>query len=579
MIKMINLNSYGDNFNKKRELWDFRDENGSYLAPLVYSDNRTQEDIINEILDLFDNGENLIFLKAQVGTGKSAIALSLINYLGKGIVSVPVKSLQDQYYESYLKRFKIGNLDVSMMKGKGNFNCVFEEGKKCSNSKLPCNRKLKNKETRWNIATQCKDWNPVLISYTYDKIKRGLIIEPDSYYYQAVDGEYVYVKRDSGCEYFNQYESYIKNNIAIVMNSQKWIIETLLGRKPITDIEIIDEADAFLDDLSQSININHSVLNYIELAERKKFKNIKTLHKMIDSSNIDLFDFIQKLSSVLEDCDSEYALNLSSKLMLMMLSLEDIKLHRNINPYTNEPNLQLILARPDKILEGLLNKSSSRILLMSATIHSNSILNEMFNKKITIITGETKFPGTLKIVRTGRELIINNENWNEINFKYWRVLNDLIELSKKPALCNIFSYRYLPSRPYKNILSSEDVRENQDKYIKEFKKGKRDVLFTTKYDRGLSLDNEKARSLILTKLPFPDLSDPILTEIKTNYGPRLYKKYLNNMVIRETIQNIGRVLRNNNDWSYVYSPDLKLLRLIPRIWGGNIEFINIDDKN
>src|SRR3989344_4400747 len=80
--------------------WDLNDEKGP-ITPLKFSNNKTQTDIVNEILNLIKEGTKTIFLHGACGTGKSAIALNIARKLGKSSIIVPVKALQRQYEDDY----------------------------------------------------------------------------------------------------------------------------------------------------------------------------------------------------------------------------------------------------------------------------------------------------------------------------------------------------------------------------------------------------------------------------------------------------------------------------------------------
>ena len=543
-------------------VWNLRDNSNCLISPLKFENGKNQEDIINEIIEGFEDN-SLIFLDAQVGSGKSSIALSLIDYFGKGIINCPTKVLQSQYKEDYTEKYHIPNLKISIMQGRQNFYCPYGNCK-ASNQKIPCIRKLKKKETRWKVANRCPDWSPVFPYYTYKKIVRGTLFDIDNLEYESVDGPCVYVIRGGNCKYYNQFQSYTDEKIAIIMNSQKWLIETLMGRKPVTDIEIIDEADLFLDSLAFNLTISHSTLDYIELAERRKFRGIKKLHSLISSSNFDKIDFLDTLKKILNSCISNFAQNISFKTSLMLLNSEETKVDNR------KDFVVFQIAKSDKIFQSLLEKSANRMLLMSATPTSDDVFSIMYRNPVKFISGETTFPGTLRIIKTGKEININYNNWNDVKDKYWNVLNYLIDIAEKPILCNVFSYNYLPSVKLRNIPSSDDVKKNQDKYIKKFLAGKEDILFTTKMDRGMDLKNEMCRSIILMKYPYPDITSNQIKMIKKYYSDIEYRKFISDFIFREIKQNIGRVLRHKNDYANFLSPDLKLLNFIPHVWGGNI---------
>ena len=76
-------------------------ENGKKLEPLIFSNKKNQEDIVNEILDAINKGHKIIFLRGMCGTGKSGIALNLAKHFKKTSIVVPIKSLQEQYTKDY----------------------------------------------------------------------------------------------------------------------------------------------------------------------------------------------------------------------------------------------------------------------------------------------------------------------------------------------------------------------------------------------------------------------------------------------------------------------------------------------
>ena len=103
--------------------------------------------------------------------------------------------------------------------------------------------------------------------------------------------------------------------------------------------------------------------------------------------------------------------------------------------------------------------------------------------------------------------------------------------------------------------------------------GSRDILFTTKFDRGLDLKDGLCRSIILLKQPIPDFSSEKIKLIREQYDEIIFQTYLNDIIFREVKQNIGRVLRHKDDFADFLTPDLKLLQLVPHIWLGKINYI------
>jgi len=110
-------------------------QNGKFLEPLTFSNGKTQEDIVKEVLDAIKGGNKVIFIHGVCGTGKSTIALNIARKLGKASIIVPGKNLQAQYkkdYEEdkYLLKDNKEKLKISVITGRNNHKCNFLEDNK-----------------------------------------------------------------------------------------------------------------------------------------------------------------------------------------------------------------------------------------------------------------------------------------------------------------------------------------------------------------------------------------------------------------------------------------------------------------
>ena len=73
----------------------------NFLKPLKFSNGKTQEDVVKEVLESIKEGNKIIFIHGMCGTGKSSIALNIAKNLGKSSIIVPGKNLQNQYKKDY----------------------------------------------------------------------------------------------------------------------------------------------------------------------------------------------------------------------------------------------------------------------------------------------------------------------------------------------------------------------------------------------------------------------------------------------------------------------------------------------
>ena len=301
-----------------------------FLEPLKFSNNKTQEDVVKEVLDAVEQENKIIFIHGICGTGKSAIALNIANKLGKTSVVVPGKNLQSQYKKDYendkfLKKENGDKLKISVISGRNNHKCRFLEENKNAiprikeevNSKLhdifsgkreeinetigndisadnfniPCKIEIKEKNwkkikqyikqnnkvnvknfegisdvKRFSFAGVCPYWSPVLpekYDFNFKDAKKRT--------YPGLTGNFIFYQRKPGCKFYNQFNSYIDSDV-LVFNSLKYKLESAIGRKPLTEVEIIDECDEFLDSFSNQRNLNLERLqnSLIQLAVKEE---------------------------------------------------------------------------------------------------------------------------------------------------------------------------------------------------------------------------------------------------------------------------------------------------------------------
>src|SRR3989338_9997081 len=293
-------------------------QNGKFLEHLKFSNGKTQEDIVNEVIDAVRGGNKIIFIRGVCGTGKSAIALNLAKELGKTSVVVPIKNLQEQYKrdyenEKYLLKDNKEKLKISVITGRKNHKCKFLEdntsvipkikreidsklhnifsGKRkeikeeierdisADNYNLPC--KIEIKEKNWrkikeylkqnkdvnfknfenikdvkrvSVAGACPYWCPV-IPDKYELGGESFASAIKKKYKGLNNTNFIFYQRRQGCRFYEQFNSFVDSDV-VVFNSLKYHLESALDRKPFTEVEIIDECDEFLDGFANQRTLN-----------------------------------------------------------------------------------------------------------------------------------------------------------------------------------------------------------------------------------------------------------------------------------------------------------------------------------
>jgi hypothetical protein len=112
------------------------------LEPLKFSNGKTQEDVVNEVVNLIKGGTKIVLIHGMCGTGKSAIALNIARLLGRASIVVPVKGLQRQYEEDYmgkkfLKKPNGKKMKIAMITGRANHDSIIMPGVPCDDFNLP----------------------------------------------------------------------------------------------------------------------------------------------------------------------------------------------------------------------------------------------------------------------------------------------------------------------------------------------------------------------------------------------------------------------------------------------------------
>ena len=635
-------------------VWSLYEED-KFLKPLSFSNGKDQEEVVNEILQEIKKGEKIIFVRGVCGTGKSSIALHLAKEIGKTSIIVPGKNLQNQYKRDYeekkfLRKKDGTKLKISVITGRRNHKCkfledneraiprvkkeinlklydIFEDKREkvndlinsdlsAENNFIPC--KIEIKEKNWNrikeylkennkinikdfekisdvkrlsIAPVCPYWSPVLPE-KYDMKISGT--EEKKSYDGVGDSRCVFHKRKPGCSFYEQFNSYINSDV-IVFNSMKYKLETVLGRKPKTELEVIDECDEFLDSFSNQSTINldklqNALVYYIpEGDDQKKVEEALALvnsirrdtriENMIKTKGIlslretavyDLLKLFLKESWIKNADDESYLYDTYETALEFAGFMNESYI--TASKKDNVLFLNIVTTNLAKKFEELVNKNKL-FVLMSGTIHSENVLNEIFGlKNFKIIDAEIQSQGKIDIIKTGLEEDCKYANFtnNKISReKYLKALDKSLEIAKKPVLVHVNAFKDLPQEEeidkykLKNLISNEKIREmqNEDRegeLIKNFKDGEMDILFSTRDSRGVDFPGEECNSIVFTKYPNPNVEDAFW-KILMKTRPQHYWSFYRDKAKRELLQKLYRGLRFKDDHVYVLSPDSRVL--------------------
>lgn len=565
------------------------------------------------------------FIANGIIVHNSAMALNLAKHFKKTSIVVPIKSLQDQYERDYTQKNFIlkedgKKLKIAVIKGRGNFDCKF-----CSNTckaddpQLPCDVELREKNMkkilefisqnpevrkedfssvtdvrRISVAAACPYWSPVMGAETGGKV----LSKARKRKYMSISGkEYALFERAKGCGYYQQYHSYIDADV-LIFNAMKYMLETAMGRKPKTDLEVIDECDDFLDSFAneKKINLNrfNSALSSL-VPETPKDKNtIKEMSLLANKIIANHTDGIEKLNShkfkslfeiilenpyLAEGEDSNYY----NAVFEAVKSFEDLVDETYVALETSKQDQQSLFGGGfgDTVYVNLVSINVSRrfkdlieknnvLVLMSGTLHSESVLKDIFGlERFKIVDAETMSPGKITKYRTGFEKNCKFENFKSGMFTrgdYLKALSSSIANAKPPVLVHVSTFADLPSEiekkeiGFSNLISREEFSRLQldNSAFNDFKAGKTKVLFTTKCSRGVDFPGEQCNSIIVTKYPYPNIQG-LFWQILKKEQPTKFMEFYMDKARRDLVQKVARGVRYKGDHVFLLSPDSRVL--------------------
>lgn len=282
----------------------------------------------------------------------------------------------------------------------------------------------------------------------------------------------------------------------------------------------------------------------------------------------------------------------------------------------NKNVIKVHIPYPDRILRDLFERSSKNIVITSGTIQENFVLAEEFGitskiYEVGVINGRRDQPGSIKMIKPKAGLLkVTYTTWQSLEFRmsYNMILNRILDKMKElvdsatgePGKGKIIILT--PAKKYaEGILDRPDVHvdfagnpirtiNTDNASIDDNKSSKsisttigdymsdslddirkvkptdididgdvlrtdKQVIVSTRINRGSDLRDDKCRGLIILKWPMSDISDGYNLSLKERFGNRKFWRIINDNAKRNAIQYTCRGLRHDRDYEFFASPD------------------------
>lgn len=501
-----------------------------------------QRESINKIINAFEKGYKYVILDAGTGSGKSAVARTVVDYFKMNgdfdaYILSSTKMLQNQYYEESLLYNKF-NIDYRVGKGRGNFecklnydNCSKGECRITTDKGFKCKYGLHDAES-WDIGCMegnCPYWQQKMNAVfsdvcilNYDVLlsdfpkhykHRKLMIcdEAHNIDTKIMNRVSITLSESSLSDYgiFLENEDFYEKNT----NIQYWVkrlneIKAILVKNcaegcMITDSHEIYFSKNHINDMNQMINkINDRLLEIEENPKQWFVDIVKDSHgKKITIKPIDVHNYVKP-----------YLLDKADYHLFMSGSIVDYK---NFTKYLG--------LKPDEVY--YIQQEST-----FDNVHNNPLIPKYCGK----LTYKEKNKTLPKAYATIDEILSNHVNEKGIIHCNSREFTNKI-------LENCMDYsRFIT---YENSFEKEIA-------IEELQDSSNGVIVSYSLEEGLNLPDDDIRFQILLKCPYPSLADKqIKARQKADYTWYLLE------TIRKIIQTVGRGMRHEDDYCKNYLID------------------------
>jgi ATP-dependent DNA helicase DinG len=489
---------------------------------------KTQVDVLNWIEKNVD--KKYIFCELPIGSGKSAIAVTLANYISErkndksSFILTPQKILQTQYEKSFMtddKRY------FSTLYGKSNYQCknkrtTCEIGSRISPKCPSCPHKSA-------VGTASKSDNVVmnyalaLRSFKHTEVfkKRNLLVMDECHQLESILTDYnnVVVSKATCDKYKIKW-----NKSTDLVESKDWISNVYYPVMKEESRKLSEECEPLLEEhyRPSSLEINKILLSF-QMEEHIEL--LANFNAMDDDELIDNFIFVSEQNS-----------------FKFKYLYGDYNFHNILEPM------------------------ASQFLFLSSTIFDY----KEFCKNLKIPLSQTCFiSAESEFDPENRPVIFNpimkmsygwdNPTNGDNRASMIETINDImIDHKNDKGIIHTGSFavaqwlvRELSGSTHEILHHNPGSNTERDKIIEYFMKlDKPAILISPSITEGLDLVDDCARFAIFAKIPFGQLTD---TWIKARMD--ISQKWYQLRALTDVIQGGGRIVRSSDDYGVVYILD------------------------
>ena len=485
-----------------------------------------QKNIINEIIEAIEMGFKNIIVEAGTGTGKSAIATTIANYIGDSYILTMTKQLQNQYLNDFEHM-------LTEIKGRSNYQCRLQPLKSCEDCiKAEANEK-KCGNCRYLQALRYAQGHPCIIT---------------NYDYLFYAGNYANL--------FGPRELLILDESHNLEKKIMTLIGKVLNRNNIFkhyqwDIFYPIMQGATLKSID---NVDYWVSTLHELDSRAR----NNRRNAVNTKTLELYDKdskkFQYLISQLEDTEARFIIELPTKKEI----LQD-KLIRG--KFKNGLKAEFKPLTINDYSETLLKFGEYRLFL-TGTLGNKEKFCEWIgidSKETYYIYVKSPFPVERRPIIKSYAGSMSNNRWKNPS-----AIQKIKEIIKKhpgeKGVIHTSSNQqawFIKKALASNLIWVAQGSTREDT-IRRFETSNKPVILVgAGIKDGVDFKHDKCRFQIIFKIPYPSLAGKQVN-IRTHYDESWY----NYQTIMPLMQAYGRGIRDNDDYCTCYILDNDFEKLL-----------------
>lgn len=499
-----------------------------------------QLELIEEILNAFDNDKKYIILEAGTGTGKSAIAATLAQILQPAYILTMTKQLQRQYADEF---------GYPQVKGRNNFSCL-DSGALNSCDQGTCQ----------TIRTTEEFACPYGIKMENNGQKDMAKYDPETYFntpFSFNSGEH--------CPYWNQKAIAIQEPVTLLNYDYAYLELNYVQHFQKRNLMILDEAHNIEDKIMHKLELN--------LYNKQLKKDIKESIPSNMMGYEDIKEWILFLEAIFDSYNEINTKALTKqkgdRIEHTRRKIKEITKNIKDNPDNwvvslEDDSVSFKPLKVDGYAKETLFQYADKVLFMSATILDKNLFCKWLGlnpEEVYFIHSESPFKKEYRPIHMQLVGPMSKRALWHTAPKTIPVLRQIMDKHRdEKGLVHTNSYKcqqYITDHIRDQRILSHTPK-SREKVLRDFENSKNPyVLVSPSMSEGVDLPYEKCQFQVIYKVPYPYLGDKQINERK-NIDPEWYAY----KTIMTLLQAYGRGMRAENDHCDTYILDKNIQTIL-----------------